>query len=227
MTLVVLVRHAHSSANAAGILSGRIDDIHLSTQGKKQARKLATRLGDFEVKSVRISPMIRCAETIEPWATANGSKVVIDQGVNEMDYGTWSGRTLKTLSKEPLWKTIQEKPSKVTFPKGESMRAMQVRAMKSVTESAAKRGKGHVVIVSHGDVIKAIIASCLGMALDDFQRIVIDPASISIVDLSNARPRLLVMNNSSNSINEILASKHSKRLLVGGGEGLRKVNGRK
>ncbi|TRZ84638.1 MAG: MSMEG_4193 family putative phosphomutase [Streptomycetaceae bacterium] len=227
MTLVVLIRHAHSSANAAGILSGRIADIHLSTQGKKQAKKLATRLGDFEVKSVRISPMIRCAETIEPWATGNGSKVVIDQGVNEMDYGTWSGRTLKTLSKETLWKTIQENPSKVTFPQGESMRAMQVRAMKSVTESAAKRGKGHVVIVSHGDVIKAIIASCLGMALDDFQRIVIDPASISIVDLSNARPRLLVMNNSSNSINEILASKHSKRLLVGGGEGLKKVNGRK
>ena len=219
MSLVVLIRHAHSSANAAGVLSGQTEGVHLSPLGIKQSKNLAKRIGDVHVKTVRVSPMVRCSETITPWITKSGSKLMIDEDINEMDYGLWTGKKLRTLSKDPLWKLVQEKPSKVTFPEGESMRAMQKRAMKCVHEAALQSGKGPALLVSHGDVIKSIIASSLGLHLDEFQRIVIDPASISIIDISSKSSRLLLMNDSTVSVSEILASKSHKRIMVGGGSG--------
>ena len=219
MSLVVLIRHAHSSANAAGILSGQTEGVHLSPLGIKQSRNLSKRIGDVRVKTVRVSPMVRCSETITPWITKSGSQLMIDEDINEMDYGLWTGKKLRTLSKDPLWKLVQDRPSKVTFPQGESMRAMQKRAMKSVYEAAQKSGKGPALLVSHGDVIKSIIASTLGLHLDEFQRIVIDPASISIIDITPNRSRLLLMNDSTVSVSDILSSTSHKRIMVGGGSG--------
>ncbi len=219
MTLVVLIRHAHSSANASGVLSGRTEGVHLSPKGLVQSKELSKRLGDIGVKTLRVSPMIRCLETIKPWSTKFGIEPSVDEGLIEMDYGRWTGKKLRTLSKDPLWKKVQSKPSQVTFPDGEAMRAMQRRAMKSVGEAAALKGKGAVILVSHGDVIKAIIASTLGLHLDQFQKIVIDPASISIINFSENSSQLLMMNNTSLKVADILGATSHKRLLVGGGSG--------
>ena len=225
MTLVVLIRHAHSVANGSGILAGRTQGVHLSPRGKKQAQDLAKRLGDLPVKSLRSSPLERCEETITPWlrkiSILNPKlSLQVDPDLSEVDYGDWTGRKLKALSKDPLWKTVQEQPSKVTFPKGESMISMQERAMTALQRSLDKRGRGHVILVSHGDVLKSVIAAALNMHLDEFQRLVIDPASISILDYSLTKPRLILMNDSRSRLNPDLFLNRTKRLLVGGGAGL-------
>ena len=227
MTLVVLIRHAHSSANAAGILSGQRPDVHLSPQGLAQAKGLIKRLGNIKVHTIHTSPMVRCQETISPWATKFGSRMFVDEGINEVNYGLWTGKKLRTLSKDPLWKLVQEKPSKVIFPEGESMKGMQKRAVKTLLESASESGKNPAMLVSHGDVIKAMIAYALGMHLDQFQRIVVDPASITILDVSKTGTKVLLMNNSTATISEILNSQPHKRLLVGGGSGSSSGRGKK
>ena len=227
MTLVVLIRHAHSSANAAGILSGQRPDVHLSPQGLAQAKGLIKRLGNIKVHTIHTSPMVRCQEPITPWATKFGSRMFFDEGINEVNYGLWTGKKLRTLSKDPLWKLVQEKPSKVIFPEGESMKGMQKRAVKTLLESASESGKNPAMLVSHGDVIKAMIAYALGMHLDQFQKIVVDPASITILDVSKTGTKVLLMNNSTATISEILNSQPHKRLLVGGGSGSSSGRGKK
>jgi probable phosphoglycerate mutase len=222
---LVLIRHAHSEANAAGGLSGRLPNVHLSEKGIKQSEDLALRLGNFPVASLRISPMERCFETIAPWINSfvlpNNPKFepTIDQELTEVDYGTWSGKKLVALSKNKLWKVVQESPSRMYFPAGEGIAQMQSRAMKSVHDTVSTKTKGSAVIVSHGDVIKAIVASALGVHLDEFQRIVIDPASISILDYSTTKPRVLLLNDSRSVITDLLVAPKRSKNLLGGGSG--------
>ena len=220
MSLVVLVRHAHSQANAAGILSGRRPNIALSEKGRTQAQELATRLGELKVKELRVSPLQRCIETIDPWvSTKSRIRRIEDHGITEVDYGKWSGRTLRSLSREKLWKIVQENPSRVFFPDGEGMANMQARAIESMHLALSSTGTGAVVMVSHGDVIKAVVAANLGMRLDDFQRIIIDPASVTVFDFSSKTPRLLLLNDSHTNIGDLGITSTKKRLLVGGGSG--------
>ena len=220
MSLVVLVRHAHSQANAAGILSGRRPNIALSEKGRTQAQELAIRLGELKVKELRVSPLQRCIETIDPWvSTKSRIRRIEDHGITEVDYGKWSGRTLRSLSREKLWKIVQENPSRVFFPDGEGMANMQARAIESMHLALSSTGTGAVVMVSHGDVIKALVAANLGMRLDDFQRIIIDPASVTFFDFSSKTPRLLLLNDSHTNIGDLGITSTKKRLLVGGGSG--------
>jgi len=222
---VVLIRHAHSQANAKGILSGRIPGVHLSPTGVKQSDTLTSRLGEIKISTLRISPMERCSETISPWWESVGKnrnrnvKVITDPNLIEVDYGSWSGKKLSALSKLKLWKTVQNRPSAMYFPVGEGLAQMQERAMRCVYESLTKKGKGAIVLVSHGDVIKSIIASALGMHLDNFQRIVIDPASISVLDFSSSTPRLVLLNDSSSQLGNLLNAPTRKVNLLGGGAG--------
>lgn len=231
MTLVVLIRHAHSIANGSGILAGRAEGVALSATGRKQASELARRLGEIPVKSLRSSPLERCEQTISPWLKKMvqknpGLKLDIDPDLSEVDYGEWTGRKLRALSKEALWKRVQEVPSQVIFPEGEGLAAMQERAMRAVERGLAKRGRGHVVLVSHGDVLKSIIAASLNMHLDEFQRIVIDPASISILDYSSSKPKLILMNDSRSKLAPEIFLDRRKRLLVGGGSGTQAASGK-
>ena len=222
---LVLIRHAHSEANAAGILSGRLPNVHLSEKGLAQSEQLAVRLGNFPVSNLRISPMERCFETISPWINSivmpNNPRFepIIDEELTEVDYGLWSGKKLSILSKNKLWKTVQESPSRMYFPKGEGIAQMQSRAMTSVHQAVASKAKGAAVIVSHGDVIKSIVASALGMHLDEFQRIVIDPASISILDFSTTKPRVLLLNDSRAVVTDLLVAPKRAKNLLGGGSG--------
>lgn len=220
-----MIRHAHSEANAAGILSGRLPNVHLSEKGLKQSEDLVRRLGSFPISTVRISPMERCFETISPWINSTvlpkhpRFDPIIDQELTEVDYGTWSGKKLAALSKNRLWKIVQESPSRMYFPQGEGIAQMQSRAMKSVHESVASKSKGAALIVSHGDVIKSIVASALGMHLDEFQRIVIDPASVSILDFSTIKPRVLLLNDSRSVVTDLIVAPKRAKNLMGGGSG--------
>jgi probable phosphoglycerate mutase len=167
--------------------------------------------------------MDRCSETLAPWLAIYGKNVnvITEPNLVEVDYGKWSGKKLATLSRAKLWRKVQGQPSAVTFPEGESLSQMQVRAMQAVHDFFASNLE-LTIMVSHGDVIKAIVASSLGMHLDDFQRIVIDPASITILESSGGTIRLTRLNDSDSSVGELLQSKNKRGHLLGGGKGLTK-----
>jgi probable phosphoglycerate mutase len=222
---VVLIRHAHSQANLKGVLSGRRPNVHLSKEGIEQSKDLARRLGDFIPHEIRISPMERCLETITPWLEQKSNskrvkpKPIFDGGLTEVDYGDWSGKKLSVLSRNKLWTVVQNTPSQMYFPKGEGILQMQSRALHAIHKSIDKKAKRPLVIVSHGDVIKSIIASALGMHLDEFQRIIIDPSSISVLDFSMEKPRVLLLNDVRAVVTDLLTGKTRNANLLGGGGG--------
>ncbi len=221
MARLVFIRHAHSTANDAGILSGQLPGVSLSKKGIKQAHDLVERIGASSFDSARISPLQRCEETITPWLNSKYSKglksYLIDDALIEMNYGTWSGRKLSSLSREKMWREIQERPSTVQFPAGERMKAMQKRALSSVSDALAEKKNGTHLFVSHGDVLKAVVASLLKMKLDDFQSLVIDPASVTVIDFDGNKSRLLAFNDSYSPIAPMTAMEKSTKALLGGG----------
>jgi probable phosphomutase (TIGR03848 family) len=222
VTTVILIRHAHSIANEKGILAGRLPGVVLSKSGIKQAINLKKRLGDLKFRYISISPLERCLATIEPWINATGisaKSIHLDEGLIEVDYGNWTGKKLSALSLKKEWRVVQKTPSRMVFPGGEALAGVQSRAKKSLLNSIKKAGNGSVLIVSHGDVIKSLIASALELDLDKFQKIVIDPASISVLDYNKGNFRLLHINDSTTCFNFLSDSKRSKKVLVGGGSG--------
>jgi probable phosphoglycerate mutase len=220
-----LIRHAHSQSNASGVLSGRLPNIHLSEKGIKQSQQLSERLGNFAVAQLRVSPMERCFETISPWLNevvlknSPDFEPIIDPSLNEVDYGHWSGKKLISLARKKEWRTVQESPSRMYFPGGEGIAQMQSRAMSVVHELAKLPDSKTAVIVSHGDVIKSIVASALGTHLDEFQRIIIDPASVSVLDYSGIKPRVLLLNDTRAVVTDLLQAPKRSRNLLGGGAG--------
>jgi probable phosphomutase (TIGR03848 family) len=220
---IILLRHAHSVANEKGILSGQLPGVTLSSKGLEQAKELVARIGASSFDSIRISPMQRCQETIQPWLESKHSsglgKLVLDDQLIEMNYGSWSGRSLRSLSKERLWKQIQSVPSKVIFPDGERFTAMQKRAFQSVLDAIAEKPNGNHLLVSHGDVIKAVTAKLLTMKLDNFQSLVIDPASITVLEFDGNHAQLLAFNDTSSDVGRFAKKFKKKRIMLGGGSG--------
>ena len=221
MARLVFIRHAHSTANDAGILSGQLPGVSLSKKGMKQAENLVERIGACAFDSARVSPLQRCEETIAPWLNSRYSKGLksyqIEDALIEMDYGSWSGRKLSSLSREKMWKEIQNRPSTVQFPDGERMRSMQKRALSSVSDAINQKKNGTHLFVSHGDVLKAIVASLLKIKLDDFQSLVIDPASITVIDFDGSKSRLLAFNDSHSPLAPMTTMEKSTKALLGGG----------
>jgi len=226
MSRLVFLRHAHSTANDLGILSGRLPGVSLSKAGLAQADSLIDRLGASSFDEIRVSPMERCSQTIKPWLQSQFSKGIgeygLDDNLNEVDYGLWSGRKLSRLSKDPLWKVIQSTPSKVQFPDGERIKGAQKRALTSITVLHAKKKTGTFLFVSHGDIIKTTVASLIGLPLDSFQNLIINPASLTVIDFDGHRGRLLAYNDTSTCIAPLLTSKKVGKVLLGGGSGIAK-----
>jgi probable phosphomutase (TIGR03848 family) len=202
MARIVLLRHAHSVANEKNLLAGRTPGISLSKTGKEQANNLIARLGAVKFDEVAISPLQRCRETIDPWLASSGAKdrIVVDESISEVDYGDWSGKSLASLRRRSQWKVVQDFPSQMKFPGGESLLEMQGRALSGFYRLNAVKGKGPRLLVSHGDVIKSIVAHCLGMHLDQFQRLVIEPASLTIIDTDSGTSRLVRFNDAKGSL---------------------------
>jgi probable phosphomutase (TIGR03848 family) len=199
---VLLVRHGRTSANASGILAGRTAGVKLDEEGRKQAAALAERIGPLPVAAIVSSPLERCRQTASVVADglAKPVPVTTDRRLTECGYGDWTGRTLKELAKEPLWKVVQGQPSAAEFPGGESLRSMQARALEAMRHHDARLAESHGphalwVAVTHGDVIKAILADAAGSHLDSFQRIVVDPGSVSVVSYTPMRPFVVRIND--------------------------------
>jgi probable phosphomutase (TIGR03848 family) len=206
MSTVVLLRHGRSTANTAHVLAGRSRGVHLDDTGREQAERAAERLAGTRLARIVTSPLERCRETARPLAKRHPDVPLrTDRGLVEVDYGGWTGRALKELAKEKLWRVVQAQPSAATFPEGESLGAMSARVVAAVrrldAEVEAEHGPGAVwVAVSHGDPIKAVLADALGMHLDAFQRIHVEPASISVVRYTLERPFVLMSNTTAGDL---------------------------
>ncbi|HEU0089299.1 MAG TPA: MSMEG_4193 family putative phosphomutase, partial [Pseudonocardiaceae bacterium] len=139
-----------------------------------------------------------------------------DEGFLEVDYGQWTGRELRKLGKESLWKVVQAHPSAAVFPGGEGLAAVAARAVAAVREWDAKLVAEHGPAVlwlacTHGDVVKAILADALGMHLDGFQRIVVHPGSISIVSYTDTRPFVQQVNDCGGDLQALVSPPRRRR----------------
>ena len=214
---IYLLRHGHSTANAKSILAGRDASVLLSPRGIEQAQAVMHELGERKFAKIYSSPMPRCLETLRPLAGKSKLKIEKDVGLIEMEYGDWSGKKLLMLSRKKMWSEIQARPSLVRFPNGESFLEMQGRALESVKSLAIPGAE--ILVCSHGDVIKAIVAGLVGLHLDNFQRLSIDPASITVVDLFADSAQIRIMNSTAH-LREMNGGKASSSILnLGVGSG--------
>jgi probable phosphomutase (TIGR03848 family) len=231
VTTLILLRHGRSAANASGVLAGRSAGVELDDTGRVQAAKLVDRLGGVPIAEIVCSPMLRCEQTVAPLAEARDLVPITEPELAEVDYGSWTGRELKALAAEPLWKVVQAHPSAAVFPGGEGLAGMQARAVAAVRRHAARITAQHGptavwLACSHGDVIKAVLADALGLHLDQFQRIVVDPASVSVVTYTETRPFVVRVNDTGGDVSGLIPPARRKRrakassdAVVGGGAG--------
>jgi len=205
-TTVLLVRHGQTTTTGS-ILPGRAKGLHLAPVGQEQAARAAERIASIgDIAAVYASPLERTRETAAPIAKRVGLKVSVARGLIEADFGDWTGRKLADLMKLPEWRKVQSSPSTFRFPKGESFPEMQSRIVGAVDQLVAKHPGERIVVVSHADPIKAIVAHASGIHLDLFQRIVISPCSISPLVLGGDRPVVLAVNSTGEDLSTLAPS---------------------
>lgn len=205
MTTLILLRHGRSTANTAGVLAGRTPGIELDDRGREQADRVVSRLAELPIAGIITSPLTRCRQTVAPLAAARGLEPVVEDGLVEVDYGAWTNRTVSELAKEDLWRVVQAHPSAAVFPDGEGLAAMQARSVAAVRRHVARVAAAHgddavLLACSHGDVIKAVLADALACHLDNFQRIVVDTCSVSVVTYTELRPFVARMNEQAGDV---------------------------
>ncbi|WP_199548820.1 histidine phosphatase family protein [Streptomyces sp. N35] len=197
MPTLILVRHGRSTANTEGLLAGRMPGVALDERGRAQAGGLPGRLDGVPLALAVTSPLQRCRETVAPLLSVrDGLELHEDERIVECDYGDWSGRKLAELAGEPLMEVVQQHPTAAAFPGGESMREMQHRAAEAVREWNARVERDFgpqaaYLMCSHGDIIKSLVADALGLHLDLFQRISVEPCSVTVIRYTRLRPFLV------------------------------------
>ena len=230
----LLIRHGRTASNADGTLAGWTEGVGLDDAGRDQVVRLADRLRGLPIRVVVSSPLQRCVETTEIVVSALTEVTAeTDERVGECRYGSWTGGSLKDLATRPLWRIVQEQPSAARFPDGElfageSIAEMQARALQCVREIDARVGAEHGpqalwALVSHGDVIKSILADAVGAHLDHFQRIMVGPASLSVVSYTDRRPFMVRLNDGGADLSCLVppASVPDGDAPVGGGSSFR------
>ncbi len=210
MTLVLVVRHGLTAATGTA-LSGRTPGIPLDDRGRAQAAAVAERLAQVRLDAIISSPLERCAQTAAAIAERQSpaAEVTTENRLIEVGYGDWTGQSLRKLSREPLWRVVQAHPSAVRFPgpDGEALPDIQRRAVDAVRDWNARLGpKAVYLICSHADVIKAILADSLGLHLDLYQRIQVDPCSLSVIRYTPLRPFVERMNDTGGNVKALTRS---------------------
>jgi probable phosphomutase (TIGR03848 family) len=227
VSTLLLVRHGLTKMTGP-VLAGRTPGVHLDERGEKQAAAVAERIAVLPLAAIITSPLERCVETAQVIQAGQSGKPdwQVDERLIECGYGDWTGKPLKDLAKDPIWKVVQTQPSAARFPNGESLTEVSARAVSAVRDWNARLGDDAIwVASSHGDVIKAILADALGLHLDQFQRIVVDPCSVSVIRYTDTRPYVLRSNDVGADLTPFVPPKKRTRrrkiddATVGGGTG--------
>jgi probable phosphoglycerate mutase len=195
VALVFLVRHG-LTAQTGRRLYGRMAGIGLDRRGLEQATELVRRFEGVRLTAIYSSPLERCVETVEPLARERRLPIRHDEALLEMDAGAWTGRTLAQVRRTAAWRTVQRTPSAFAFPGGgEAFPAAQARAVGAIERIAKRHRRGSVLVATHGDIARIVLAHFAGVPLDEFQRIVIDTAAVSVVLLGGDRPFVVLVND--------------------------------
>jgi probable phosphomutase (TIGR03848 family) len=194
MTTLFLIRHGLTAVTGSR-LYGRTAGIHLDERGRRQAAALVDRFDGVRITAIYSSPLERCVETLEPLAATRRLEVRRSDALIEMDAGDWTGRTLRSLQRTKLWNTVQRNPSRFQFPAGESFVDAEARVLDEIERIASRHPRGRVVIGTHGDLARMLVSHYTGAHLDQFQRVLADPASVSVVHLGDGVPRILLVND--------------------------------
>ncbi|MEO9138819.1 MAG: MSMEG_4193 family putative phosphomutase [Jatrophihabitans sp.] len=227
MSTVLLVRHGLTHLTGP-VLAGRTPGLHLDDRGHKQAAAVAARIAAIPLAAVVTSPLDRCLETAQTIASAQASAPPwhVEERLIECGYGDWTGKPIKDLTKDPLWKVVQAQPSAVRFPNGEALADMSARAVGAVRDWDQRLGDDAVwVACAHGDIIKAVVADALGLHLDQYQRIVADPCSVTVIRYTPTRPYVIRANDVGGDLTAFVPAKRRRRkaagqdATIGGGAG--------
>jgi probable phosphomutase (TIGR03848 family) len=223
VTTLILLRHGRSTANVAGVLAGRTPGVELDDVGREQAKKLVDRLAGVPLAAIVTSPMERCAQSVAPLAAERGLEPLVEPDLSEVDYGEWTGKKLSELGKEQLWKVVQAHPSAAAFPGGEGLAGMQARSVAAVRSHGARIEVEHGpravwLACTHGDVIKAVLADALATHLDSFQRIMVDPGSLSVIHYTETRPFVARVNENAGDLSSIVPPEPPSSDAVVGGQ---------
>jgi len=194
MATLFLIRHGLTAVTGSR-LYGRTRGIHLDERGRRQAAALVERFDGVRLSALYSSPLERCVETLEPLAAARALEIRSSDALMEMDAGDWTGRTLPSLRRTKLWGTVQRSPSRFHFPAGESFVEAEARILDEIEEIVRRHPRGRVVVGTHGDLVRMLIAHYTGAHLDQFQRVMVDPGSVSVVHLGEGVPRILLVND--------------------------------
>ncbi len=230
MTLFLLIRHALTDVTGKR-LSGSLPGFHLSAEGREQAERLAERLAPIRLTAIYSSPLERCVETAE--AVAGGRRLEVQRlpDLDEVGYGQWSGRSLAQLARTSLWKRLQQAPSSVRFPGGETLAEVQSRTAAALERMALRSPRGVIAVVTHADVIRLLLAHFAGIHIDLFQRLTVSPASVTAVVLGDRIPRILRVNDTGSVADlalaaERIAARAAASASPDGREAKRSVTGR-
>jgi len=231
VSTVVLVRHGLTELTGP-VLAGWTPGLHLDGRGRAQAAAVAERLRPVPLAAIVSSPLDRCLDTAQALlAGRDGLAIEVDERLGECRYGDWTGREIKALAKDPLWRVVQQHPSAAVFPgpEGEALAQTSARAVAAVRDWDVRLGADATwVACSHGDVIKAIVADALGLHLDLFQRIVVDPCSVTVIRYTGTRPFVVRLNDTGGGVEALLPPKRRRGrrrrgddsdAVVGGGAG--------
>lgn len=194
MTLLLLIRHGTNDW-VHGRLAGWTPGVHLNEEGRRQAAALSERLGDLPITTIYTSPLERCVETATAIAQPRGMQLRLVEQIGEVRYGEWQGAELKELYKHELWPGVQFYPSGTRFPNGETLGEAQMRMVQALDRLRSMHPKQIVAVVSHADIIKLAVAYYVGMHMDLFQRLVINPCSLTAIAFEPMGPRLLALND--------------------------------
>ena len=195
MTKIYVVRHGQTAWNLEEVFRGRAD-IPLDGTGKKEVHLAGEALKNETIHAVYSSPLSRSMETAENIAKFQNIKVTPLEAIVDISYGDWEGKKVSKLAKQSLWKRVQFFPSRMQFPNGEALREVQFRAVRAIEKISEQNIEGIIVVVSHADVIKLVVAHYLGVHVDLFQRIAVAPASVSVLSLpKNGMVHVLRLND--------------------------------
>lgn len=194
MTTLFLIRHGVTAVTGSR-LYGRTPGIHLDERGRRQAAALDERFEGVPLTALYSSPLERCVETMEPLAEARRLEIRTSDALIEMDAGAWTGRTLRSLRRLKLWETVQRNPSRFSFPGGESFVDAEARVLDEIERIVSRHPRGRIAVGTHGDLVRVLISHYTGAHLDQFQRVMAEPASVSVVHLGEGVPRILLVND--------------------------------
>ena len=201
--LLFLVRHALTPITGKR-LTGWLPGISLSEEGRKQAEEVGQRLSGVKFDAIYSSPLERCVETAEAIAVHQSAKIDTVEGLGEIKYGDWQGKTFVTLYKSRGWKELKARPADFRFPNGETIREAQVRGMTEIERLRSKHKNSTILVCSHADMIRVLTAGYLGLSLDLYDRIAIAPTSTTVLLLGEGVPRLLKLGDSG-TYDEVIA----------------------